>query len=215
MEYSTEQEIFWAGNFGNDYSRRNAGEKLISSNTALFYNVLRKTSGIKTVLEFGANIGLNISAIQRILPGTEFSAIEINQIAVEELRKRSEGKVHVYHMSILDYIVDYKRDFVFTKGFLIHINPDLLPKVYQLLYDSSNRYICIAEYYNPSPVMISYRGNENKLFKRDYAGELLEKYKELTLIDYGFAYHRDNNFPQDDLTWFLFEKQVNNKEIII
>jgi spore coat polysaccharide biosynthesis protein SpsF len=26
------------------------------------------------------------------------------------------------------------------------------------------------------------------------------------LVDYGFAYHRDPAFPQDDITWFLLEK---------
>ena len=31
----------------------------------------------------------------------------------------------------------------------------------------------------------------------------------LSLIDYGFVYHRDPNFPQDDISWFLIEK--NNK----
>ena len=53
---------------------------------------------------------------------------------------------------------------------------------------------------------MAYRGHEGKLFKRDFAGELLDKYPDLKLIDYGFVYHRDTNFPQDDCTWFLLEK---------
>jgi hypothetical protein len=44
------------------------------------------------------------------------------------------------------------------------------------------------------------------LFKRDFAGEMLERYPDLELIDYGFVYKRDNNFPQDDITWFLLKK---------
>ena len=28
----------------------------------------------------------------------------------------------------------------------------------------------------------------------------------ILLVDYGFVYHRDNCFPQDDINWFLFEK---------
>jgi len=28
----------------------------------------------------------------------------------------------------------------------------------------------------------------------------------MQLVDYGFAYRRDPNFPQDDITWFLMEK---------
>jgi spore coat polysaccharide biosynthesis protein SpsF len=45
------------------------------------------------------------------------------------------------------------------------------------------------------------------LFKRDFAGEMLEQFADLRLIDYGFAYRRDPAFPQDDITWFLMEKK--------
>ena len=64
----------------------------------------------------------------------------------------------------------------------------------------------MAEYYNPSPVTIEYRGEKDKLFKRDFAGEMLDKYQDLKLIKYGFIYKRDTTFPQDDITWFLMEK---------
>ena len=35
---------------------------------------------------------------------------------------------------------------------------------------------------------------------------MLDAFPDLRLIDYGFVYHRDPNFPQDDLNWFLMEK---------
>jgi spore coat polysaccharide biosynthesis protein SpsF len=82
----------------------------------------------------------------------------------------------------------------------------MLPLVYDKLYHSSMKYILIAEYYNPLPVTISYRGHQDRLFKRDFAGEFLKKFPDTELIDYGFAYKRDPNFPQDDITWFLMEK---------
>jgi len=75
------------------------------------------------------------------------------------------------------------------------------------LYALSQRYILIAEYYNPVPVEVSYRGNSGKLFKRDFAGEMLDRYADLQLLDYGFGYHRDSQFPVDDITWFLLEKR--------
>ena len=89
---------------------------------------------------------------------------------------------------------------------MIHINPDELQNAYEKLYNSSNKYILVAEYYNQTPVMIEYRGNKERLFKRDFAGEILDKYPDLKLVDYGFFYNRDNNFKMDDISWFLMEK---------
>jgi hypothetical protein len=54
--------------------------------------------------------------------------------------------------------------------------------------------------------MVNHRGKNDRLFKRDFAGEILENHSEMILIDYGFVYRRDPVFPQDDITWFLLEK---------
>ena len=77
--------------------------------------------------------------------------------------------------------------------------------MYENLYRLSNRYILINEYYNPTPLTVEYRGAKDRLFKRDFAGELMDRYS-LRLVDYGFLYHRDNYFPRDDSNWFLLEK---------
>ena len=101
---------------------------------------------------------------------------------------------------------DYgKHDMTFTMGVLIHQDPSKLKIAYEKLYNHSSKYILIIEYYNPMPVSIIYRGEKDKLFKRDFAGEILDLYSNLRLLDYGFVYHRDQ-FPQDDLTFFLLEK---------
>ena len=200
----TEQEKFWVGRFGDDYIERNNRSYAISSIIALFSRIFSRTQSIESVIEFGANLGKNLVVIKELMPHAELSAVEINQKAVEKLKLLDVEKV--YCQSILDYAVDYERDFVLSKGVLIHINPDRLQDVYDLLYKTSRRYICLAEYYNPTPVKVDYRGHKNKLFKRDFAGEMLDRFKDLKLLDYGFIYHRDNNFPQDDINWFLLEK---------
>lgn len=41
---------------------------------------------------------------------------------------------------------------------------------------------------------------------KKFAGELMDRYSDLNLIDYGFVYSRDTAFPQDDITWFLLKK---------
>jgi spore coat polysaccharide biosynthesis protein SpsF len=206
-EFKTRQEEFWAGEFGDEYTSRNRGVDWIARNLALFAKILARTENVRTVIEFGANIGLNLQAIRLLLPDSELSAIEINRKAVEELRQLRYVKV--YPKSILEFSPEYPRDLALAKGVLIHLNPESLPDVYDLLHRSSNRYICLAEYFNPSPVTITYRGHADKLFKRDFAGEMLDRFGDLRLIDYGFAYHRDPGFPQDDITWFLLEKIAN------
>ena len=59
-KFKTEQESFWANEFGNNYISRNEGLKLIAANTALFSRILRSTVGANSFIEFGANIGLNL-----------------------------------------------------------------------------------------------------------------------------------------------------------
>jgi spore coat polysaccharide biosynthesis protein SpsF len=80
--------------------------------------------------------------------------------------------------------------------------------VYDKLHAATGRYLLVAEYYNPQPVAIPYRGHGDRLFKRDFAGEILERHRGLQLVDYGFAYRRDPQFPQDDITWFLLERKA-------
>lgn len=204
-KFKTEQESFWAGSFGNEYVDRNKDVDIIASNISLFSKIISKTAAVQSIMEFGSNIGLNLRAIKQLLPNVKLSAIEINERAVKQLE--TIGDIKIYHESILDFMPDIKRDLVFIKGVLIHLNPDMLQDVYDKLYQSSSRYICMIEYYNPTPVELQYRGHEGKLFKRDFAGEIMDKYSNLKLLDYGFCYYRDPVFPQDDLTWFLMEKQ--------
>ena len=205
MSYDTEQESFWAGKFGTNYIDRNSGEDLLASNLNFFSKALKQTKKITSCIELGANIGMNLKALKLLYPGLNIDAVEINKQACLELEK-VVGKRHTFNKSIFDFNSKLKYDFVLIKGVLIHINPDRLSNVYKKLYQLSNRYILIAEYYNPSPVTISYRGHNDRLFKRDFAGEFLNKFPNLNLVDYGFIYHRDQNFPQDDITWFLIEK---------
>jgi pseudaminic acid biosynthesis-associated methylase len=206
MQFKTEQEEFWAGNFGVEYIDRNIGNAAVASNLNFFSTALKQIGKPKDLIEFGANIGNNLQALKLLYPGIELSGVEINATAAKGL-EQVIGEENVSNCSIFNYEVEKKFQTSLIKGVLIHINPDMLELVYQKLYDSSNKYILIAEYYNPSPVAMSYRGNEGKLFKRDFAGEMLDKYSDLELIDYGFCYRRDPAFPHDDFNWFLLRKE--------
>lgn len=206
-DYSTEQEGFWAGDFGKEYTDRNQGAQLHAGNLSFFSKIVERTRNVRSVLELGANRGMNLHALRALLPAADLAGIEINPEAAKILE--SDG-FHAYLGSILDFSVDRPRDLTFTKGVLIHINPDALPKVYDLLHAASNRYVLVAEYYNPAPVEVTYRGHSGRLFKRDFAGELMQRHTDLALLDYGFLYRNDPNFPQDDISWFLLEKRAGS-----
>lgn len=204
-EYRTEQEDFWAGDFGKGYMERNKGDFLLASNLNFFNKALKFTHGIQTCIEFGANIGMNLKALRLLFPNLRAFGVEINTDAAKQLALEI-GEKNVFTGSIFDYPAQRTFDLALIKGVLIHINPDQLDAVYSKIYESSSRYVLVAEYYNPSPVAIPYRGHMNKLFKRDFAGEFLDSFPGLKLLDYGFAYKRDPSFPQDDITWFLMER---------
>lgn len=206
MTFKTEQEDFWAGEFGTEYIKRNQGAALLASNLAFFSRALRSSRGVKTCIEFGANIGMNLKALQLLYPAQEQFGIEININAVRELASVIPAS-HVHHSSILEFNPQQTWDLVLIKGVLIHINPEALPQVYDKLVAASGKYLLVAEYYNPTPVAIPYRGHTDRLFKRDFAGEIMDRHPQLELVDYGFAYQRDLNFSQDDITYFLMEKK--------
>lgn len=204
MTYKTDQEKFWAGEFGDDYIDRNKSNELLAANLNFFTKALHGADKIDSVIEFGANIGMNLRALKMLYPNQEQYGIEINQAAADQL-KTIIGENNVFTGSILEQKIDFKSTLSLIKTVLIHINPEMLQDVYDKLYHASSRYILVCEYYNPSPMTVNYRGHNERLFKRDFAGEMLDRFDDLRLVDYGFAYKRDV-FSQDDITWFLLEK---------
>lgn len=218
----------WAGKFGNAYQARNKADH--KGRVALFREMLawirqernvtiggaplRTVSAlmIDRAIEFGAGRGHNLTALKTVAPAMVVDAVEINPDAVERLnllKKRGRIANKVHHMSMLDYPVNPREphDLAFTRGVLIHIPPELLPKAYDVLHGASKRWILIAEYFNPTPMQIpDYHGKIDRLWKRDFAGEMMARHPDLKLRSYGFAYHGDPVQPQDDLTWFLMEK---------
>jgi spore coat polysaccharide biosynthesis protein SpsF len=205
MNMKTAQEAFWEGEFGTEYIQRNQGETLLAANLDFFAKALRASRQVSTCIEFGANIGMNLKALKLLYPAQEQHGIEINADAVRGLSMVIPA-TQVYHSSILDFTPQRTWDLALIKGVLIHIHPESLPLVYDKLVAASAKYLLVAEYYNPVPVAIPYRGHADRLFKRDFAGEIMDRHPQMSLIDYGFVYRRDPTFAQDDITWFLLEK---------
>lgn len=190
-------ESLWRGQFGNDYTTRTRRGYL---GEAIFLSrALRCVDRLNSIVEFGAGNGTNIEALKELYPKAELWAVEINEAAATEIR------CNVVRGSMLAVRPPVECDLAFTKGVLIHIEPEYLPLAYEQMYHASRRWILIAEYYSPKPRVIPYRGQENALWARDFAGEMLDQYPTLRLVDYGFWYRRSMP-PQDDISWFLMCK---------
>jgi spore coat polysaccharide biosynthesis protein SpsF len=157
MNYKTEQEQeqFWAGQFGNDYIERNNYD-LLPTSTEATRRQFRTLSAIRSVIEIDPNIGLNLVAINSLMPDTKLAAIEINGAAVKRL-KELQVVTELYGDSILDFEPTKTYDVVLLVGILQHINPEQLTVVYDKIYSMSKRFIIVSDYFSPTPTL-RYRG---------------------------------------------------------
>ena len=204
---SGEAANFWAGEGGHEYAERNKNPTVggIEANQAMFARILRRMDVPPTsVLEIGAGRGNALRALRRLLPDAWLAGIEINPTAYAELRQDFTGSTRASLEEARD-LQQSPVQMTLTKGFLIHVHPAWLQTAYGFLFENSSRYILLCEYYAPKPVAIAYRGQTGLLWKRDFAGEMLDRFPDLKLVDTGWVYHRSPH-PQDDLTWFLLSK---------
>jgi len=210
-EMGNEQIEFWRGEFGDRYIGRNTSQELFNSNIVFFDKIIRrnKLENIETYIEIGANIGMNIRAINKVCPNWNSFGLEPNGTAFEQLRSVVTQSDNAINRPIQEFNPSRQWDLVLTKTVLIHVTPEDLPNTYKKIATMARNYVLIAEYYNPTPVGIEYRGHINKLFKRDFAGEFISENPDFSLIDYGFTYKGDPVAPQDDITWFLLRRKEN------
>ena len=195
-----QQEAFWKGSFGDEYHERN--KNLLATNIAFFAEALATCDKLTSIIELGAGSGENLRALELLFPDSELWGVEINEKAAHKIPC---GNVIV--ASLLDFKqpATCKPDLSFTKGVLIHIAAEDLVDAYARLYESSSKYILIAEYYAETPTEVKYRGHEGVLWKRDF-GDDFEKLHDVELIDMGWSGKDHPNFPQDDIDWWLFSK---------
>lgn len=200
-----EQQNFWANNYAKDYMKKNSEfDRLLGIEA--WQKILVKADGIQTVIECGCNIGRNIGFLNKVLPTATKSVIEISKPAFEFVTQQYELD-QSFNGSILEASFEKTFDLVFTMGVLIHIHPDDLLMNMHKIYNYSNKYILLGEYFNRTPVMIEYQGQEDKLFKRDFGKLFIENFPA-RLVDYGFLWgHIYDPAGFDDVTWWLFEKK--------
>lgn len=207
MKTYDEQEQFWEKEYALEYIEKNSNFDN-GLGVEAWKIMLKYTKGdFIEYLECGCNIGRNIKQIELAFPTAKPSIIEISKPAFDYVTSQYSF-TKACNSRILD--ANLKKnyfDLVFTIGVLIHINPERLLDHMEKMFNFSNRYILIGEYFNRTPISIEYQGQKEKLFKRDFGKLFLENFK-VKLVDYGFLWgHIYDAAGFDDITWWLFEKE--------
>jgi len=87
--HDRQSESFWAGEFGDEYIEEIRWRHLCRRGCSLFSRILGRTSGVASVIEFGANIGGEPLRNHLLLPKAEIKSVEINATAVKTLKTYS------------------------------------------------------------------------------------------------------------------------------
>ena len=135
---STQQEDFWAGDFGREYTDRNSrpldewnafyrdlyGHTKLEMNAEFLGELAREAR----ILEVGCNTGMQLVGLQAA-GFTNLYGIELQHYAVEKARDFVRG-ANILQGSGFDLpFKDGYFDVVCTNGVLIHIAPDDLPRI--------------------------------------------------------------------------------------
>jgi pseudaminic acid biosynthesis-associated methylase len=200
-----EQEDFWANQYANGYIDKNSEFDEHSGQVA-WQRMLAATENVDSILECGSNIGRNVEFLDHVLPQASKSIIELSKEAFDIVERRFDLE-QTFNGTILDAeFGDAKFDLVFSMVVLIHIEPQNLLMNLKKMYDWSQKYILIGEYFSRVPEMIEYQGQSNKLFKRDFGKLFLENFS-VDVVDYGFLWGQEFDAAGfDDITWWLFKK---------
>jgi pseudaminic acid biosynthesis-associated methylase len=175
----TEQEQFWKGDFGLDYTTRNANISWRARIPFWRDEIIART-GARSILEAGCNIGTNLKAIRAIDPSITIYGCEINQAAIQEA---ANAGLYVTEASLFDLKKEWPEsgfDLVFTSGVLIHVSSEDISRAMDSIISVSNRYVLAVEYADETEVMVPYRDHNERLWRRPF-GKLYEA-KGLKLV---------------------------------
>ena len=213
MSKITKQMEKWAGEFGKEYTDRNAltleeMERLYQKN----YGVTRTEMNLEfigdlrrsiRILEVGSNIGNQLLYLQNMGFQTLYG-IELQEYAVEISKSRTKH-INIIQGSAFDIpFKDNFFDLVFTSGLLIHIAPSDIEQVLREIHRCTKKYIWGFEYFADSYTQVEYRGHTELLWKTNFVKLYLDTFPDLRIVkEKRFKYLDNDNLD----SMFLLEKR--------
>ena len=190
-----EQAIAWSREFGDSYHARN---RVQWEDRIRFWNRIMVKTRARSIYEVGCGPGWNLTCLRHFR--RQAIGCDVNPIAVKQARAAG---LDVYQGDALEALTVHGMqptfDLMMTVGCLIHIPPQTLPAVMQAIVATSAQYVLAVEYEGDE--MIEYRGEQDRLWKRDYGA----MYRDLglRLVDTGPVGPMDGF---DHCTWWLMER---------
>jgi len=181
----------WQGAFGKEYTDRNAlaldeMEELYRKNFGVTRSDLNRRflvgmSYSTRILEVGCNIGNQLLILQR-MGFQNLYGIELQPYAIKRCTQRAQ---HIHGVCASAFDIPFKDghfDLVFTSGVLIHIHPSDVVEVMKEIHRCTKEYIWGLEYCAPQYTGVTYREQENLLWKTDFAALYLREFGDLVLV---------------------------------
>jgi pseudaminic acid biosynthesis-associated methylase len=199
----TEQEKFWKGDFGKEYTDRNSRDPKVwekfyldtwgISKTEINKRILEGLPKDIKILEVGSNTGMQLKCLQD-MGFKNLYGIELQNYAVEKSKEYTKD-INIIQGSGFDIpFKDNYFDLVCTNGVLIHIHPNDYSKIMSEMVRCTNAYIMGFEYYAPEVTEVNYRGNTGFLWKADFAKIFADTFKNLEELKRVFyKYLNDDN----------------------
>lgn len=200
------QEQAWAGEFGDEYTKRNRVNWL---QRVPFWAEMLMTTGVTAINEIGCNAGWNLLALRTVNPKLTLMGIDINKSAIEQAKALGLC-ANNWDVEYLAFMIAqstqypfsmFRAELTFTAGVLIHVPPASIQRTVQQIVDVTGRYVLAIEYEAQQEEEITYRGKAGLLWKRPY-GQL---YQDLGCEEVASGYLKpEDGF--DNCTWWLLEK---------
>lgn len=193
-----EQEEFWKGAFGTEYTSRN---RVDWKSRGAFWRMILKMTQAESILEVGCNAGWNLLALRDENAALALRGVDLSHDAVVEAADYGFAVQEVGACEV-GVLWPERFDLVFTAGVLIHVGPTHMEPTLKSIAAASKKYVLAVEYGWPTPTEIMYRGHSNRLWKRPF-GALYEKIG-LKLVATGELTQEQHGF--DNCTFWLLQK---------
>lgn len=159
-----EQEKFWLGGFGDEYTQRN---QVKWRERVPFWKRVIAIAEPTMAYEIGCNAGWNLRALRETSPGMSLGGIDVNTQAASLARAAGFDVVRAT-LKEMNLEFRFPADLVFTAGVLIHIPPDQLAESMQKIVSLSARWVMAVEYEADEETEVEYRGHAARLWKRPF-----------------------------------------------